>query len=160
MNMELKSKDTFYISGYSVKTDEASQEKDVASLREKYEDQLRSIAQLASKASLSKTSLSQAPLYLVGWATEDDNYIWVLGAETQNQAPIAEDATVAEIPASLFAIGAVPKETPFMVAWGEFMGAGIPALGATIDIEHGVFVAPLNEEGVYEVWTPVITSST
>ncbi|MCL2438562.1 MAG: hypothetical protein FWC99_05705 [Coriobacteriia bacterium] len=160
MNMELKSKDTFYISGYSVKTDEASQEKDVASLREKYEDQLRSIAQLAPKASLSKTPLSQTPLYLTGWATEDGNYLWVLGIETQSQTPIAEDATVTEIPASLFAIGAVPKGKPFMVIWGDFMGTGIPALGATIDIEHGIFVAPLNEEGVYEVWTPVITSGT
>ena len=140
--MRFEERNTFFVSGYSVKTSEASMEKDVALLREKYEDKLRSIA---------------PHLYLVGWYTENGDAIYLLGVETQNQTPIAEDATCVEVPTGCFAVGAVPEGAPIMAAWGGFFEK-IPALGAAIDMEHGYFVGCFDENGGCELWTPVVKS--
>lgn len=143
MDMRLEKRSAFYVSGYSVETNESSQEIDVALLRKKYESKLKSIANR---------------LYLVGWLAENGDYIYLLGVETQNQAPVDEGATCVEVPTGCFAVGVVPEGVPIMTAWGEFFVTGIPALGAAIDMEHGIFVGCFDENGVCELWTPVVKS--
>jgi len=141
MDMRIEKREAFYVSGYSVKANEATHERDLALLREKYESKLKSLTPL---------------LYFVAWIAEDGEYTLLLGVQAQNQTPIAKGAPCIEVPAGCFAVGVVPEGTPIMTAWGDFFETGIPALGVAFDVEHGVYFGCFDETGGCELWTPVI----
>jgi len=128
MNIRFESRDTFHVSGYPMETNESSHERDIALLRDKHEYKLRSLPENGSG------------LYFVSWLTKNNNYIYHLGDEKQNQTPIAEDATCVEVPAACFAVATVPEGMPVLTAWAEFFEIGIPDLWAIIDTDYGIYL--------------------
>jgi len=143
MDLRFEKRDTFYVSGYSVETNEASLEEDVALLRKKYEDKLRMISDR---------------LYFVAWegqASEND-MIYHFSVETPEVTP--DGMTRVEVPATHFAVATVPAGVSVLEAWYEFFEKGIPALGATIDTDYDIYFECFDENGVCELWIPVVKS--
>jgi len=141
MDIRFENRDTFYVCGYSVETNEASLEKDVAILREKYEDRLREIS---------------PRLYFVSWITKDDNMIYHFSVETSDEE-IPGGMVRIEVPAARFAVATVPEKMPVLAAWHDFFATKIPSLGATIDENYGIYFEFFNENGVCELWIPVVS---
>jgi len=139
MDMRFEKRDAFYVSGYSMETSEESLEKDCAALREKYEDKLRAIS---------------PRLYFVSWLSKDGNMIYHFSDQTPGETP--DGMTRVEVPTGYFAVATVPEGVPILAAWGEFFETGIPALGADIDMNYGIFFEYFNENGVCELWIPVV----
>ena len=144
MNIRFEDRNTFYVSGYSMETSEASLKKDCAMLREKYEDKLRSISD---------------HLYFIAWMTKENVMIYHFGVEAPNQSPATAGATCIEVPATRFAVATVPEGTPVLAAWYEFFEVfekEMPILdGATIDLDFPVHFESFDENGVCELQIPV-----
>jgi len=144
MDIRFENRSAFYVSGYSVETNESSHEKDIALLREKHEDKLRSI---------SKNGFG---LYFVTWLTESNNYIYLFGIEKHDKTPIDEAAACVKIPAANFAVATVPGGMPVLEAWAELFETGLQSVGSAPNTEHGIYFEFFNEIGVCEIWVPVI----
>ena len=144
MDIRLESKNTFYVSGYSMETSEETLEKDCAMMREKYEEKLRLIS---------------SHLYFVAWMTKEDVMIYHFGVEVPKQSPVTEDATCVEVPATRFAVATVPKGESILATWHKFFEAfqkNMPVLGgATIDLKYPVNFESFDENGVCQLWIPV-----
>ena len=140
MDLRFENKNTFYVSGYPIETNETNLEKDCTMLREKHEDKLRSIS---------------GHLYFLSWATQEGVMTYLLGVESTNQTPLTEGAICKEVPATRFAIATVPKDAPILPTWHEFFEKGIPSLGATIDTAYSFYLESFDENGGCELWIPV-----
>jgi len=140
MEMRLEEKNAFYVSGYSMETTEATLEKDVLILREKYEAKLRSISN---------------SLYFVSWE-KDDKMIYHFSAPTPNATP--DGMTRVEVSAGNFAIATVPEGVPTLTAWHQFFETMTATLGVNIDMEATHYVEHFDENGVCELWIPVSAS--
>ena len=153
MDMRIERKTAFYVSGYSVETSEASLEKDCAMLREKHEDKLRSISDHLYFASfMLKDGVIVSPM------TEGSVMTYLLGVESTSQNPVTEGAACIEVPATYFAIATVPDGATILTTWHEFFDKGIPSLGATIDMDYNFYLESFDENGVCELWIPVVKS--
>lgn len=140
MKMRLEEKKAFYVSGYSMETTEATLEKDVLTLREKYEAKLRSISDC---------------LYFVSWE-KDEKMIYHFSAPTPNTT--TEGMTRVEVPAGHFAIATVPEGMPTLAAWHQFFETLTPTLNVDIDMKATHYVEYFAENGICELWIPVSVS--
>jgi predicted transcriptional regulator YdeE len=141
MNLRLEKKATFFVSGYSVVTSEETLEKDCKMLREKYENMLRSVSN---------------HVYFISWANEDDGMVYHFGIEAQSKEPATENATCVEVPAACFAIATVPEGANILSTWHEFFDKGITSLNADINMDYSYYCESFAENGVCELWIPVI----
>jgi len=144
MNIRFENKETFYISGYSVETSEATLEKDCAMLRQKYESKLRSVSD---------------HLYFLSWATKEGAMTYLLGVEATGQTPATEGAICKRVPAKRFAATIVPDGASILATWYEFFAffeKEIPSMGGgAIDLEFPFYFESFDENGVCELWIPV-----
>ena len=140
MNIRFEQRKPFFVSGYSMETSEETLEKDCATLREKYEDKLRTISN---------------HLYFIAWMGEEETMIYHFGVEVPDLNPVTSGATCVEIPASRFIVGTVPEGASVLATWYEFFEKGIPSSGAEIDIEFPYHFESFDEKGSCTLWTPV-----
>jgi len=105
MDIRIENRNTFYVSGYSVETSEASLEKDCVMLREKHEDKLRSISD---------------HLYFVSWMAKEGVMAYLFGVETTSKTPATNGAICMEIPATGFAAATVLDGAPVLATWYDF----------------------------------------
>jgi len=138
MNIRFEKRDTFYVSGFSMETNEANLERDVALLRERYEDKLRVISSC---------------LYFAAWTGKDDEMVYHFSVETSGETP--EGTTTVEVPSGYFAVASVPKGTPILPAWHEFF-ASLPSTGAEINQEYSIYLEYFNQNGDCELWIPIV----
>ena len=143
MKLRIEKKDAFYVSGYPMETSEETLEKDCAMLREKYEKELRAVS---------------GHLYFASTASKSGTMIYMLSVATTSPAPATKGATCWEIPAASFAIATVPNGAPILPAWYEFFGNGIKSLGAAIDTNYRYNFESYDENGVCELWIPIVKS--
>ena len=141
MKLRIEEKSTFYISGYPIETSEAELEKDCAKLREKYEDKLRAVSN---------------HLYFASYASKEGAMTYMLSVETASLTPATEGATCIEIPATRFAIATVPEGANILATWHEFFETGLASLGAAIDMEYRFYFESFDENGICELWIPVL----
>ena len=141
MDIRFEHRKAFYVSGYSKETKESSHEKDITALRKKHESSLRSLA---------------SELYFVSWLTKNDTLIYHFGIERQKPTTTYEDEICIKIPAAYFAVATVPEGMSVLTAWMDFFEKEIPALGAVIDTDYGIYFEHIDENGVCELWIPII----
>ena len=144
MEIEFENRNAFQVSGYSTETSEETLEKDCAMLREKSEENLKSVSNY---------------LYFVAWMKKENVMIYHFGVEAQSQSPVTEGATCVEVPATRFAVATVPKDKPILDTWHKFFETfqkDIPILaGATIDLEYPVNFESFDDKGVCKLWIPI-----
>jgi predicted transcriptional regulator YdeE len=144
MNVRIEKKDTFYVSGYSLETSEEVLERDCAMLREKYEDELRSVSK---------------DLYFIAYGDDslkEGGMIYHLGAKTVSKASATTGATYIEVPATSFAIATVPKGASVLATWHEFFELfEKEVLEVDLNLEYKYHIEAFDEKGVCELWIPV-----
>ena len=153
MNLRFEKRKTFFVSGYPMETSEETLKKDCAMLREKYEDKLRMLSNHLYFASwMAKDGVMVSPM------TEGCVMTYLLGVEATSKIPVTEGATCIEVPATCFAVATVPDGAPILATWHEFFDKGIPSLGAVIDMDYNFYFESFHENGVCELWIPVVKS--
>jgi len=144
MDIRFERRGGFRVFGYSIELNISSHERDIALLRDKYESKLIAI---------SDRGLG---LYFVTWLTKNDNYIYHFGVDHQTQIHIDETATCVEVPSGYYAVATVPKEMPILEAWNELFETALDAMGVVPNIEHGIYFEFFKENGVCEIWAPLL----
>ncbi len=143
MDVRFEDRGAFTISGFATQTSPATNDTDLRALWSEY------------KAKLISMPESSSGLYGVLWYTENHSYYYLLGVEA-GDAALEGAATRVEIPAARFAAVKVPGHTTPKDAWTEFFDKELPERGFAPDKEHGKYFEYYGEDGVCELWTPVI----
>ena len=129
------------VSGYLIETVATNEFYDTKSidLRSKYEEALRATATV---------------LYGATWFINDENLYHLFGVEQEENA----ERDSVSIPAGQFAVATVPKDMPLIQVWVEmFEENGLPASGYNY-IEAEKCFELFGEDGVREIWVPVVKS--
>ena len=142
MDMRIENRDAFCLCGYAMETSEETLEKDCATMRQQHEDKLRAIS---------------PNLYFVAWMSENGKMIYQLSVETPGDTPAG--MTRVEVPAAQFAVGTVPQGESVLGAWHKFFETVEPTLGVAIDVEYPFHFEYFDDNGVCEVWSPVVKAS-
>ena len=141
MDVRIENRDTFYVSGYSMETSEATLEKDCAMLREKYEDKLRSVSD---------------HLYFIAWMSKENVMIYHFGVETTSLTSVTEGASCIEVPAKSFAVATVPTGAPILATWHDFFEVFEKGtLGVNIDLDYSFHFESFDENGTCELNIPI-----
>ena len=142
MKIRFENRDKFKVCGYVTESDQENNDRDLEELWSKYEDKLRKMPE------------SKSCVYGVMWYTDETHkrYCYLLGIETDE---FQNDMTFVEVPTGHFAVATVPKEMDAKEAWAEFFYKAIPASGFMPDENHGIYFEFFNQNGDYELWTPI-----
>ena len=141
MDIRLEKRDSFTINGYLIETLATDESYDAKSidLRSKYEESLRA---------------NDKVLYGATWFTDDGKLYYLFGVEQKSD--IGKDSVT--IPTGLFAVATVPKDMPLIQAWVEMWEErGLRIIGHTY-IEGATCFELFGENGMREIWVPVVKS--
>lgn len=142
MVIRIEKRDGFTIGGYLIETLATDESYDAKSidLRNKHEESLRA---------------NNAVLYGATWFTNDKKLYYLFGAEQEGNT--GNDSV--DIPAGLFAVATVPEDMPLIQAWVEMWEeSGLPSTGYSY-IEAEKCFELFGENGVREIWVPVVKSN-
>jgi predicted transcriptional regulator YdeE len=148
MKLRLQNRGAFNICGYLTETDLENCGKDIGILWNNFE---------INKKNLYTLFGVKNDFYGLMWKTQNGQYCYLLGVDTElvNKSP--EGAVCKQIPSEKYAVVSVPSTKSAVEAWTEFYDKVlpnaklIPAAGHVFDFEY----YPEGEDGSYELWTPV-----
>ncbi len=143
MKLRFEKRNKFKVFGYSTETNLENSNDDLEELWSEHENELQNISEGNSR------------LYGVMCYTDEShkNYSYLLGIEL----PLSKSKNIdyIEIPSSCFAVASVPKEMTAIEAWTEFFYKDIPENGYVVNEKHGIYFEFFDEDGNFELWTPV-----
>ncbi len=148
MNIRLQNRGAFNISGYWTETNLENCGKDIGILWKNFEIKKKNLYTLFGVKS---------DFYGLMWKTQNGQYCYLLGVDTELVNKSLEGALCKQIPPEKYAVVSVPSTKSAVDAWTEFYdqvlpNAGlVPIAGHVFDFEY----YPEGGDGNYELWTPV-----
>lgn len=155
MKINIVERDTFFICGYSIETTSEQNEKDVSAL-------YQSFFGSGKEAILRKLKGCKNGYFGLSWYTKGhERYCYLLGMEVDGVNNTPEGSSLKKIMKTTYAIAHFPKEKDIIKAWTEFFYDEIPKTGFRVNEEHNLYFEyyPLNVEGEYELWVPVVKTN-
>lgn len=150
LNLRLCSRNTFFVTGYSVQTSLETCEMDLDKLWRDYE---------SDKKNLFNIFGACEDFYGLMWKTKasKNGYFYLIGIEAPKTKCLPEKAESKQIPSAEYAVVSVAASLSAVEAWTEFYEKAlpendyVPAVGHDFDFEY----YPHGAGKDYELWTPV-----
>ena len=150
--MEIVERDAFFVCGYSVETDAAHNDYDIARLYKDFFDKNR-------EAVLLRLPGGKKGYFGLSWYTsEHDKYCYLLGLEVGAKSKPPKGAQIKAVPQGLFATASYAQDQDIKAAWTEFYYSDIPRAGYMPNETRNLYFEyyPDSAPGDYELWVPVV----